>query len=575
MIAASLYIVVCSARNRLLMRLRRLREPRYFVGAIAGAAYLYFSVFARLRSAGGARRRRGAAAVPLALGSLRAGAAGLVGLLLLAVALLAWILPFDSGLLAFSDAEIQFLFPAPVSRRALLVHRMIRSQIGLLFGGVIIGIATPSISAYGRLRTGIAMWLLLSAGKVYFTGVSLARTKLASHEAGARRAAWLPLAALAAAALVVAASLYRAFAAGSPTSLNDLLERVAGATAAGAAGIALWPFAALARPIFAAGAAQYAEGLLASTVVLAAAIAWVLQTDAALEDSAAAAAERRAADAAAQAAPYRASRTSLSLAPFGRAEAIFAWKAATQTLRGVDRLAVLRVAVLVVAMTAAATTVGRGNGLRALAGSFALAMTGFVVLMAPQVLRVDMREDLRHLEVLKTWPVRAPAIVRGELVWPGVILTAAAWTALAIAALLAGPTLFARLRLSWLLSAAAAVAIIAPALIFAQLTIHNAAALIFPAWVPLGQQRPRGLDAMGQRLIMLGATWLLLIVSLIPGAIAAAIVWFALRIFVGPAALVPAAVVCAASVAVEVLLATEALGPAYEALDLTAIERVE
>ena len=62
----------------------------------------------------------------------------------------------------------------------------------------------------------------------------------------------------------------------------------------------------------------------------------------------------------------------------------------------------------------------------------------------------------------------------------------------------------------------------APALVFAQLTIHNGVALMFPAWVPLGNQRPRGLDAMGQRLIMLGGTWLLLVIMTLPGAIAGA-----------------------------------------------------
>src|SRR5438067_1693551 len=181
MIAASLYIVVCSARNRLRLRLRRLREPRYLLGAIAGAAYLYFSFFARLRTAR-TGRRRGAAAAPIALASaMRAGAPGLVGLALLAVAALAWILPFESGLLAFSEAETQFLFPAPVTRRALLLYRMIRSQIGLLFGGAILGIAMPSASGYARLRAAVAMWLLLSAGKVYFAGVSLPRVANRPH----------------------------------------------------------------------------------------------------------------------------------------------------------------------------------------------------------------------------------------------------------------------------------------------------------------------------------------------------------------------------------------------------------
>jgi ABC-2 type transport system permease protein len=125
------------------------------------------------------------------------------------------------------------------------------------------------------------------------------------------------------------------------------------------------------------------------------------------------------------------------------------------------------------------------------------------------------------------------------------------------------------------MSGGAAIAIVAPALVFSQLMIHNAVALLFPAWVPLGNQRPRGLDAMGQRLILLGGTWLLLMVSALPGAIAGGVVWFALQRFVGPAALLPAAVVCAVIVGLEVLLATEAIGPAYERLDVMAVERSE
>jgi len=80
---------------------------------------------------------------------------------------------------------------------------------------------------------------------------------------------------------------------------------------------------------------------------------------------------------------------------------------------------------------------------------------------------------------------------------------------------------------------------------------------------------------MGQRLIMLGGTWLLLILSTVPGVLAGGIVWFALGRFIGPAALVPAAVVCTVIVGLEVLLATEALGPAYERLDVMAVERAE
>jgi ABC-2 type transport system permease protein len=578
MLSSSLYIIVCTARNRVRMRLRRLREPRYLVGAIVGAAYVYFSFFARMRArrVGDGRRRSAASGAPAAmLAALRGTGPSLVGVGLLVVSALAWVLPFDSGLLDFSPAEVQFLFPAPVSRRALLIHRMLRSQIGLLFGGVVMALAVPSVSVFGRVRAGIAMWLLLSIGKVYFTGVSLARTRLATRDSRAQRAAWLPLAVIGAAVVVVSRALFGVVTAAPIAGLQDVLLRFGAATSTGVARVVLWPFAAIARPFFTGEAGEYAIALAMSSVVLAAIVVWVLRIDAAFEDAAATAAERKAAAAASRGPSYRARRSSMTLALRGRPESLFAWKAATQTLRVVDRAVAARLVAVVIALTAMSAAFGRANGLATLVGSFAMVATAFLVLMAPQVLRVDLRDDLQHLELLKTWPVAAPALIRGELLWPALLLTTASWATLTVAELLAASTPLARVSVAWRLSAGAAAAVLAPALVAAQLTIQNAAAVLFPAWVPLGHQRPRGLDAMGQRLIMLGATWLLLIVTVLPGAIVALAVWFVLRLLFGPAALIPAAGCCAAVVAVEVLLATEALGPAYDALDATAIERTE
>src|SRR5207249_840665 len=106
------------------------------------------------------------------------------------------------------------------------------------------------------------------------------------------------------------------------------------------------------------------------------------------------------------------------------------------------------------------------------------------------------------------------------------------------------------------------------AVIGAHFLIQNAAALLFPAWVPLGWQRPRGLDMMGQRLILLGATLLTVAMMLVPAAIAGGAVWLALYRLAGAAALVVASAVGTVVVAIEVLMATEALGPAYERLDV-------
>ena len=49
MVLATVYIMWCSARNRLSRRLRRLREPRYLIGAFVGVAYLFFALYGRTR----------------------------------------------------------------------------------------------------------------------------------------------------------------------------------------------------------------------------------------------------------------------------------------------------------------------------------------------------------------------------------------------------------------------------------------------------------------------------------------------------------------------------------------------
>jgi ABC-2 type transport system permease protein len=579
MIAASVYIIVCSARNRARVRLRRLREPRYLIGAIVGAAYLYFSFFARFRvsRSSAARRGRSGGGVPAPLAALAATGPALAGLALLAVTAASWILPFESGLLDFSEAEMQFLFPAPVSRRKLLIYRILRSQIGLLFSAAVIGVSLGiSSSGFSRLRISVASWFLLVTARIYFTGVTLARVRLASRDRRSRRIAWLPIAVLGAATAIVVSSVVRAYQAAPVAGPLAMLELIGRVGQTGAVRVVLWPFVALARPLFAAWPQPYLSALSASAIVLAVVAAWVLKSDEAFQEAVTHVAERRSQDAPAQkgAPTYKVRSAAWTLAPIGRPEAAFAWKAAMQTLRMVDRRTLARVVSILAALTIIASSAGRGNGLAALLGAFSFAGAAFAIVLAPQVLRIDMRQDLSHLELLKTWPVKASAVVRGELLWPGALITAGSWIMLAAATYLSG-TMFGQVSLGLRLATGAAMAILAPALVFSQLAIHNAVALLFPAWVPLGNQRPRGLDAMGQRLIMLGATWLLLIVSALPGAIAGGIVWYALQRFVGPAALIPAAIVCTAIVGLEVLVATEAIGPTYERLDVLAVERVE
>ncbi|MQA30787.1 MAG: hypothetical protein GEU82_13300 [Luteitalea sp.] len=577
MIRASVYIITCTARNRMRQRLRRLREPRYLLGAVAGSAYLYFAVFARMRMSsdvaenGAVRRRRALGAL---LPGLNASGPALFGLLLLVVAAASWVFPARSSLLEFSRAETQFLFPAPLTRRQLLMHRLLRSQIAVLFGAVIMVFAYPGTSGGGRFRAAAGMWILLMIGHVYFTGVTLARAGLRSAHPAGRRIARAPAVVIAAVTAIVGLGVAREIAARPVTTFREAVAALATVSTQGAPQVVLWPFVAAVRPILSDTLEEFARAMPAATVVYVALVLWVLRTDRLFDSAAEDILDRHAREPAKPAARYRALPVGWVLALTGRPETAFVWKGALQTFRVIDRRVLLRVVLVLFWLSAVVVLVPRARGFAQMIGVLTAIGSGFATLMAPQLLRLDLRQDLQHLELLKTWPVRAASVVRGEIIWPALVVTGIAWL-LGAVALFFSAAVFSSTEVGWRLSLGIAAMILTPALVFAQYTIHNATALLFPAWVPAGSGRPRGVDAMGQRLILLGATWLLLVLFLAPGAIAGGLLWVAFYRSVGPWILVPAALVCAVIVAVEVLMATEAIGPAYERLDITSVERPE
>jgi hypothetical protein len=572
MLNASVYIIWCTSRNRMRRRIRRLREPRYLFGAIAGIAYLYFSFFARLRAsrASGNRRRATPAALLPALG---ASGPALAGLLLLVVAAASWVFPINSGLLDFSKPETQFLFPAPVTRRQLLVHRLLRSQVAVLFGAAIMALFYPSTSVPGRVGVALSVWLLLMTSHVFFTGVTLARARLGARSA-TRRIAWAPLVVTLAALAVVASAIARELGIHPAGNARDALISLGAVSLRGLPHLILLPFTTLVSPFFADTWPAFVRAFALAGIVFGATVVWVMRTDEAFDAAAEEVAEKHARQPAKRTTRYRARPVAWNLGATGRPEAAFIWKAALQTFRVVDRRVLFRMVLILVWLVLFVAIAPGGRGFAQMVGVFAAIGSAFATVMAPQIMRLDLRQDLQNLDLLKTWPVRAAAVVRGEIAWPAAVITAIAW-ALGAIALFFSAAVFERTGLAWRTAVGTAALILTPALVVAQYTIHNAAALIFPAWVPVGSGRPRGVDAMGQRLILLGATWLMLILSLLPGVIVGGILWIAFFRFVGPWVLVPAALFCVVFVAIEVLLATEALGPAYEQLDITSVERPE
>lgn len=118
MLDAGLYLLSRSAWNRARRVLTRLRQPRYALAVVVGVAYLSLVLLGQ--------RSQSGAPVPVPVMQL-------TGTLLLAIlAAKWWLFGADRLALAFSPAEIQFLFPAPVTRAGLLGFKLLRAQFLIL-----------------------------------------------------------------------------------------------------------------------------------------------------------------------------------------------------------------------------------------------------------------------------------------------------------------------------------------------------------------------------------------------------------------------------------------------------------
>src|ERR1044072_1615638 len=103
---ASAYLVLRSLRNRLLRQVARLRSPRYLVALVLGLAYLALIV-----------GQQHASPAPPSPSTSRWAELMLAVGVMLAVAW-AGVIGSERRALAFSPAEVTFLFAGPVPRRA-------------------------------------------------------------------------------------------------------------------------------------------------------------------------------------------------------------------------------------------------------------------------------------------------------------------------------------------------------------------------------------------------------------------------------------------------------------------------
>ena len=556
-----LYLTLHTMRNRLQVRLRRLREPKYLIGTLFGVAYFGFVFFGRGGDAPG---------LMMAISRARPMAELAVAVFLFGATALAWLWPRSKPALPFTLAEVQNLFPAPISRRDLVRYRVLRSQVGTLFAALIMALIFRPGTGLQGLIVFLGVSLLMATLNLHMIGVALNRAR-----GGARHS--VPLAIVAGMVLVVGGTIishWGELVTAARTS-GDLAGSIQRLGTTGAVGIILWPFLVVARLAIAdswwtfLATFPWAFGLLALNYV------WVLRTDAPFEEASAELSEkldkirRRGVHALRQ--PRASKRTPFTLAPHGRPEIAILWKNLISMGRVYSGVMLLRVLPILI-FVAMALSRGRGETADALA-AMCVVIAGFTLLLGPQMARSDLRQDLTALATLKTWPIRGAALVRGEVLAPACVLTTIAFLALIAAAVLSTNAPFATVAGRWSLLLAAL--FITPGIVLTQLLAQNGLAVTFPSWVAIGNNRAGGVDVVGQRLLVMIAVVLALVVSLVPAAIVAGIAAGVIYLLTGTISVVLPGAVAGAALLVEALAGSEFVGAILERSDISALDATE
>jgi hypothetical protein len=565
MIGPFLWLTWRGFRNRTIRQLQRVRQPRYAVAMIAGLVYFWWIFFRPDRPRPMANAIPGGESGEMLLTIFSLGLALMVASF--------WILTSDKPPLAFTQAEVQLLFPAPIARRELVELKLFQAQLAIILSTVVWVILLGRRDA-GVLQSGIALWILFTTMHLHRVGASLVRTSASGHGvAGAKYNRWtlIVLGVVLAAVLwsvIAAFPSLRAAANGGDFvgALRELLHRPAIAAV-------LLPFRLVLAPILTHSTTEWLRAVLPALLILLLHVPWVLRTDAAFEEAAAEAAAKRAERVEAirsrrgrvRGPRATGTRSWLPLAQKGHPENAIVWKNIIAITRTVPTsTAGMVAAVIVVALVAMFMIAPNVHDTTTVVAILLLAGAGFLVVAGPLWIRNDLRLDMLRLELLRAYPLAGTSIVRAELVASTLVLTLLQFV-LVIASYFAlwrgGPM---ELTLSERTAAIVVVFLAAPAVNAANLLVQNAAALLFPAWVRLGLSRPGGVEAMGQAIVTTFGSMLVLAFLLLVPAALGMIFGLILLAHVGYWGLVPGAALGAGLVFGEIWLITHWLGGAFE-----------
>lgn len=556
---AGSFLVLASLRNRVKRQVLRLKQPKYLIATLFGAFYVW-SVFLR--------RWQGESTA--LVGSSDAAQAGLLIMALLSIGG-SWIFGGEEGAMIFTEAEATMLFSAPVTRAALVRYKLVRTLLISVLSAAVMTLFVGRRIGSSPLLFWLGTWLGLSTLALHLTAASLTRATLVRYGLSGLRRRLVTVGAMSFALVV----LVRWAAVGVkplPPDTPSLTELARYASELMASPPLTWLLAPLRAPLqvaFAADLSQLWPALPLALGVLGLHIGWVMSSDVAFEEASLAAAEKRSARMKKVGGrrgilTVRRSAPPFVLAGTGRPEVAILWK----NLTAITRVVSLRLLIVVftVAMVLLSFLLSSGDR----PAMFALGLlfcAGLGLMFGPQLVNADLRDDLPHLEILRTWPMSGRQVVTGEILAPTFLLSAVVCALLVGATVLGLYTDAGGLPAGLKVGAGLAGVLMAPPLLAAGLVAQNAAAVIFPSWV--GGDNNRGVEALGQRLLGLVGRILVLCVGFFPAALVGGAVGALLFGVLGVAAIPVGAAVTSGVLVVELWFTLGMLGRAFERMDLS------
>lgn len=551
-VRAFLAITAQTFWNRIAERVRRMKDPRYAIGTLFAIAYFGWLFFKN--------RNAGKVFALLHATDLRIDILSAVAFFIM---LFAWALPGDSGGLEFSEAEIAFLFPAPLRRRDLLLYKIIRAQPQALISAAAMTVVGLTGSHF------IGLWLAFTTLGVYFTLVTLGRARL--RLAGI---SWIKrLVAVVAIAIGIGYAIVRTntISLRGLHTYQDVMPVLHSMFAQPLPRKLLFVPRTFAAAVFPLSNTML---LLACTGLVLLAITFFVIADrlnVSFEEASLVVARSR------QAIRRRLVNRQPGMqvvfpripAPplrdGGRPEVAIVWKNVIAMAR--TSFGIIVIFSIIIVMMFFAGSFFHGAETREASATMFLIFACTMPFLGPAVFANDLRLDLPRFEVLKSYPLTGERVVAAEIAAPLVVIAA-----IEIAAL-AGFFIHGGAKLSFVSTTELMVCtfLFTIPVCALQLLVRNAAPVVFPAWATRSKEDVRGFVVAGQRLLILSMNLAVLGVALLPAAIVLIPCILIAQNFLpgNPIGIALSVMPAVAILAFEVWLGIRFLGGRFDALDVS------